>query len=252
MADQLRAYIADLQAKNAGVNVGALASAANPTTTIDSLLDALDQRLDNAVDTLGNNFGGGKLNANLTVSFDCQERLKGWGGTASTRYRSGAYTGAYEIREGGGAAGRLVETVPLFGQSTIDYDLSIRYRTRLPWLKNTRATFQLNVMNLPPPRRRRPAPLQPTAGCPRGRLRPRPPRRRHRTPTPVRIAPQPRPRAGPVRSREAPRLHQRRRQLRALDFGRGLRRSRHCLADCGFAPACPPHFTRKSPDHALI
>jgi len=39
MAAQLRAYITDLQARNPGVNVGNLASAANPTTGITSLLD---------------------------------------------------------------------------------------------------------------------------------------------------------------------------------------------------------------------
>lgn len=147
-ATQLRAYIADLQSKNPGVNISNLTSSSDPTTTIGSLLDALDQRLDNAIDTLGNNFGGGKMNANVTATYDFQERLKGWGLTGSTRYRSGAYTGAYEIREGGIAGGRLVQTVPRFGQSTIDFDLSIRYRTRITWLKNTRATFQLNVANV--------------------------------------------------------------------------------------------------------
>jgi outer membrane receptor protein involved in Fe transport len=148
MAVQLRAYVADLQSKNPSVNVGELTGAANPGVTVASLLDALDQRLDNAIDTLGNNFGGGKLNANLTVTYDFQRILRGAGVTASTRYRSGAYTGAYEIRTGGVAAGRLVETVPIFGPSTIDYDLSLRYRTRLPWVRNARVTFQLNVANL--------------------------------------------------------------------------------------------------------
>ncbi|MBL9185900.1 MAG: hypothetical protein JNK23_00335 [Opitutaceae bacterium] len=148
MAAQLRTYITDLQARNPGVNVGNLATAANPGVTIASLLDALDQRLDNAIDTLGNNFGAGRMNANLTTTYDFQKFLKGFGATLSTRYRSGAYTGAYEIREGGVASGKLLQTVPRFGQSTLDYDLSLRYRTRVPWVKNARATFQLNIVNL--------------------------------------------------------------------------------------------------------
>ncbi len=148
MAVQLRTYIKDLQTKNPGVSVGNLTSTANPGVTVTSLLDALDQRLDNAIDSLGNNFGGGKLNANLTATYDFQKVLKGFGTTLSTRYRSGAYTGAYEIRTGGVAAGNLIQTVPRFGQSTIDYDLSLRYRTRFAWIKNTRVTFQLNITNL--------------------------------------------------------------------------------------------------------
>jgi outer membrane receptor protein involved in Fe transport len=148
MAAQLRAYIADLQAKNPGVNVSGLTSTANPTVTVGNHLDNLDQFLDNAIDTLGNNFGGGKMNANLTATYDFQKFLKGFGATLSTRYRSGAYTGAYEVRTGGVASGALLETVPRFGQSTLDFDLSLRYRTRVPWVKNARATFQLNIVNL--------------------------------------------------------------------------------------------------------
>ncbi len=148
MAAQLRAYINDLQARNPGVNVGNLATSANPTTTINSLLDALDQRLDQSIDSLSNNFGGGKLSANLTASFDLPGRLKGWGITASTRYKSGAYTGAYEVRQGGVAAGVLLDTVPIFGNSTLDHDASIRFRTRFTWLRKTAVTFQLNILNV--------------------------------------------------------------------------------------------------------
>ncbi len=148
MAAQLRSFVADLQTKNPGVNVGALATAANPSVTVASLLDALDQRLDQSIDSLSNNFGGGKLTANLTASVDLPGRLKGWGVTASTRYKSGAYTGAYEIRTGGVASGALLGTVPLFGNSTLDYDASVRYRTRFTWLRRTSVTFQLNVVNL--------------------------------------------------------------------------------------------------------
>ncbi len=148
MAAQLRTYIKDLQAKNPSVNVGNLATAANPTATIASLLDALDQRLDQSIDSLSNNFGGGKLTANLTASFDLPGRLKGWGITTSTRYKSGAYTGAYEIRTGGVATGALLDTIPLFGNSTIDHDASLRYRTRFNWLRKTAVTFQLNIINV--------------------------------------------------------------------------------------------------------
>ncbi len=171
MASQLRSYIADLQAKNPGVNVGNLATAANPTTPIASLLDALDQRLDQSIDSLSNNFGGGKLNANLTASYDLPGRLKGFGVTGSARYKSGAYTGAYEIRTGGVATGALLGTVPLFGNSTIDYDASLRYRTRFTWLRRTSVTFQVNVFNVldesdPIVRRMRTAVIAPGAPAP--------------------------------------------------------------------------------------
>ncbi len=148
MAAELRAYIRDLQTKNPAVNVGNLATAANPAVTVNSLLDYLDRELDDAIDSLGNNFGGGKMNANLTATYDFQKFLRGFGTTLSTRYRSGAYTGAYEVRTGGVASGTLLETVPRFGRSTLDFDLSLRYRTRVPWVKNARATVQLNIANL--------------------------------------------------------------------------------------------------------
>ena len=148
MAAQLRAFITDLQAKNPGVNVASLATSANPTATVGSLLDALDQRLDQSIDSLSNNFGGGKLSANLTVSYDLPGRFKGFGVTVSSRYKSGAYTGAYEIRQGGVATGTLLDTVPLFGNSSLDFDGSLRYRTRFTWLRRTAVTIQLNVFNL--------------------------------------------------------------------------------------------------------
>ncbi|MEO7797311.1 MAG: hypothetical protein ABIY47_06255 [Opitutaceae bacterium] len=148
MAAQLRTYIKDLQAKNPGVNVGGLTSTANPGLTVNTLLDNLDSFLDQAVDSLGNNFGAGKYSGNFTASYDFQNRLKGWGGTVSTQYKSGAYTGAYEVRTGGVSTGILQETVPVFGNSTISYDTSIRYRTRLDWLKKTALTLQLNVFNV--------------------------------------------------------------------------------------------------------
>jgi iron complex outermembrane recepter protein len=148
MSKQLRAFVADLQAKNPGVNVGGLTSTASPTTTVGGWLDNLDERLDNAIDSLSNNFGGGRLNANLTASYDFPGALKAWGATLSVRYRSGAYVGAYEIREGGVSGGDLVDSVQLFGDSTTDYDLGLRYRVRWKWLRATRAMFQLNVSNL--------------------------------------------------------------------------------------------------------
>jgi len=148
MAAELGAYIRDLQTKNPAVNVGNLATAANPAVTVNSLLDYLDRELDDAIDSLGNNFGGGKMNANLTTTYDFQKFLRGFGTTLSTRYRSGAYTGAYEVRTGGVASGTLLETVPRFGRSTLDFDLNLRYRTRVPWVKNARATVQLNIANL--------------------------------------------------------------------------------------------------------
>ncbi len=148
MAAQLRTYITDLQAANPSVNMGNLTSATNPEITINNWLDALDERLDTNTDLLSNNFGGGKLNANITATYDFQRVLKGFGTTWSSRYRSGAYTGAYEIREGGIQTGALVKSVPVFGQSTIDHDISIRYRTRLNWFRDATVTIQLNVTNV--------------------------------------------------------------------------------------------------------
>jgi iron complex outermembrane receptor protein len=148
MSIQLREYINDLGAANPGVNVGSLTIASNPGVTINDWLDALDQRLENNIDSLSNNFGGGRFNANFTATYDFRGRLKGVGTTVSTRYRSGAYNGAYEVREGGVSSGKLVETVPVFGQSTTDLDMSLRYRTKLRWMNNTRVTFQLNVNNV--------------------------------------------------------------------------------------------------------
>jgi iron complex outermembrane receptor protein len=148
IAAQLRTYIADLQKKNPGVDVGNLTGTANPGVTIARLVDALDQRLDQSIDSLSNNFGGGKYSANLTTTYDFPGVLKGFGTTLSTRYTSGAYTGAYEVRTGGVSTGALVETVPVFGNSTITYDAALRYRTRLAWLRKTSVSFQLNVANL--------------------------------------------------------------------------------------------------------
>lgn len=153
------------------MNVASLATTANPTATVGSLLDALDQRLDQSIDSLSNNFGGGKLSANLTVSYDLPGRFKGFGVTVSSRYKSGAYTGAYEIRQGGVATGTLLDTVPLFGNSTLDFDGSLRYRTRFTWLRRTAVTIQLNVFNLldesdPIVRRMRTAVIAPGAPAP--------------------------------------------------------------------------------------
>ncbi len=148
MVAQLHTYIADLQAKNPGIKVGALATAANPGTTVAGLLDEIDASLAQNIDSLSNNFGAGKMNVNFTGSYDFSGRLKGWGTTVSTRYNAGAYTGAYEVRTGGVASGALLDTVPIFGNSTMAYDASLRYRTRLDWLRKISVTFQLSVFNV--------------------------------------------------------------------------------------------------------
>ena len=147
MVAQLHTYIADLQKKNPGINVGGLATAANPSTTIASLLDEMDSLLAQNIDSLSNNFGAGKTSVNLTGSYDFTGRLKGWGSTVSARYNSGAYTGAYEVRQGGVASGDLLNTVPIFGNSTMAYDVSLRCRTRFDWLRKTSVSFQLSVFN---------------------------------------------------------------------------------------------------------
>jgi hypothetical protein len=148
-AAQLRAYIADLQTKNPGVNVGRLYAASDSSqTTIAQSLDNLDERLDLAIDNNSSNFGGGKGSFNIVASYDFQRFLKGFGVTATTVFRSGAYTGVYEVREGGVATGKLLDSQPIFGQSTTDVGLGLRYRTRFTWLRKTGVTLQLNVRNL--------------------------------------------------------------------------------------------------------
>jgi outer membrane receptor for monomeric catechols len=146
-AGQLRAYVADLQRKNPGINVGNLSTAADPTTIAQSL-DNLDDRLDLAIDGNSNNFGGGRESFNIVASYDFQRFLKGFGTTLTTLYKSGAYTGVYEVREGGLSTGTLIDTKPLFGERTLDLGLALRYRTRFSWLRNTGVTLQLNVSNL--------------------------------------------------------------------------------------------------------
>ena len=147
MAEQLRAWVDDLQKRNPGVNVGALSTAADPTTIADSL-NNLDERLDLATGNNSTNYGGGGYSVNLVASYDFQQRLKGLGATATVLYKSGAFTGVYDIREGGVTTGRLLGTKPLIGESMLDVGLNLRYRTRLAWLRNTGVTFQLNVTNL--------------------------------------------------------------------------------------------------------
>jgi outer membrane receptor protein involved in Fe transport len=147
MAEQLRAYIDDLQKKNPGVNVSGLSTASDPTTIAESL-NNLDERLDLATGNNSTNYGGGGYSINLAASYDFQRFLKGFGVTGTVLYKSGAYAGVYDIREGGVATGKLLGTKPLIGESMLDLGLNLRYRTRLAWLRNTRVTFQLNVRNL--------------------------------------------------------------------------------------------------------
>jgi iron complex outermembrane receptor protein len=148
-AAQLRTYIADLQKKNPGINVGALYAANDASrTTIAESLNDFDERIDQTADNNSNNFGAGKGSFNIVASYDFQRFLKGFGVTATTVFRSGAYTGTYEVREGGVAAGKLLDTQPLFGESTTDVGLGLRYRTKLAWLRKTGVTFQLNISNL--------------------------------------------------------------------------------------------------------
>lgn len=52
------------------------------------------------------------------------------------------------MREGGVATGKLLDTQPLFGESTTDVGLGFRYRTKLAWPRKTGVTFQLNISNL--------------------------------------------------------------------------------------------------------
>lgn len=147
MAAQLRAYIDDLQKKNPGVNLGSLSTAADPTTIAESL-NNLDERLDLATGSNSTNYGGGGYSFNLAATYDFQRYLKGFGATLTTLYKSGAYTGTYDIREGGVATGKLIGTKPLIGDSLLEFGLGLRFRTKLTWLRNTGVTFQLNVSNL--------------------------------------------------------------------------------------------------------
>lgn len=152
MVEQVQTYLADLQAKNPTVNIGALSLTPTPTTpvqtTIAEHVTTMVSTLNNNLENLSNNFGGGKLSANLVFSYDFQNRLKGLGTTLTARYNSGAYTGAYEIREGGVRTGKLIDTIPSFGQDVYNYGATVRYRTRINWLSRTNMTVRLSVNNL--------------------------------------------------------------------------------------------------------
>ena len=104
--------------------------------------------LDLATGGNSTNYGGGGYSFNLAATYDFQQRLKGFGVTLTTLYKSGAYTGTYDVREGGVATGKLLGAKPLLGNSTLELGSGLRYRTRLVWLRNTTVTFQLNVSNL--------------------------------------------------------------------------------------------------------
>ena len=147
MAEQLRAFVEDLQKRNPGLNVGALSSAVDPTTVADSL-NNLDERLDLASGNNSTNYGGGGYSLNLAATYDFQQRLRGFGVTGTALYKSGAYAGTYDLREGGVATGKLLGTKPLIGESSLNLGLGLRYRTRMAWLRQTAVTFQLNVTNL--------------------------------------------------------------------------------------------------------
>ncbi len=147
-AAQLRAYVADLQRKNPGLNVGTLTTVADPLTSIAQHLDNFDTRIDNGVDQNSSNFGAGKESFNFVFSYDFQTILKGLGTTLTASFKSGGYTGVYEERVGGVRAGALLRSEPIFGESTSNYGLALRYRTKLAWLRRTNVTFQLNITNL--------------------------------------------------------------------------------------------------------
>ncbi len=152
LVQQVQIYLKDLQAKNPGINIGALGLAPTSTTpvpdTISQHVTAMVSDLNNLLESNSNNFGGGKLSANLVFSYDFQERLKGWGTTFTARYNSGAYTGSYDLREGGVSSGKLLDTIPVFGPDTYNYGATLRYRTKLSWLNKTSLTVRLSVANL--------------------------------------------------------------------------------------------------------
>lgn len=147
MADQLRSYVTVLKAKNPLVNVGGLYTATDPTTVAESL-DNLDARLDLVSFNNSTTFGGGGGSFNIAASYDTQRYLRGFGTTLTTLYKSGAYAGTYEVREGGVSTGKLLDTKPLMGESMLELGLNMRYRTKFTWLRKTGVIFQLNVSNL--------------------------------------------------------------------------------------------------------
>ena len=87
--------------------------------TIAEYLNLLDERLDLATGGNSTNYGGGGYSFNLAATYDFQQRLKGFGVTLTTLYKSGAYTGTYDVREGGVATGKLLGAKPLLG-NTVD------------------------------------------------------------------------------------------------------------------------------------
>lgn len=153
MAEQLRSFVGALKTANPSRDIGNLVLASAPpavpnTTTVDSYLNTLDLVLDQNIENFGNNFGGGKMQANLTATYDFDGKFKGLGATVSTRYASAAYTGPYEVRAGGLSTGALIATEPTFGNSSINWDLGLRYRTKIGPNRKTNLILQLNVFNV--------------------------------------------------------------------------------------------------------
>jgi iron complex outermembrane recepter protein len=146
-ARQLREYVGELQAKNPTLNVGSLFTAADPIPLAQHLAN-FDTRIDEGIDRNANNFGAGKLNFNIVATYEFQRILKGLTVSANGVYKSGGYTGVYEVREGGVSTGKLLDSISVFGESTIDYGAMMRYRMKLPFAKQARFSLQLNVTNL--------------------------------------------------------------------------------------------------------
>ncbi len=145
--DQLKAYIADLKAKNPGVNVGALSTTATGTT-IDQNLALLDLYIDQAIDFNTNSFGSAKHRFNFNGTYDLPGRLKGWSTGIGMSYKSGSVVSSYQIINP--AAPRvLIDELPIYGASTLEWSAMLRYATRTDLFgKKTRLSWQLNVTNL--------------------------------------------------------------------------------------------------------
>ncbi len=145
--DQLKQYIAELKTRNPGANIGRL-TRTEGGVSIDENLALLDTNIQEAIDFNSNAFGSAKHRFNFNGTYDLTGRLAGVSAGMGMSYKSGSVVSSYQILDPA-APKVLLQEIPIYGVSTIDWSAMLRYATRTDWLgKRTRLSFQLNVTNL--------------------------------------------------------------------------------------------------------
>jgi len=146
---QLRNYIDELKRQNPGANIGSLTRVAGKTTmTIDENIAAIDQYTAEQIAAGNSGFASSKYRANFNGSYDLPGRFKGWTTGLGMRYASARAVAGYQIVDPA-KPNLILDTIPVYGSSQIDWSGMLRYSTRSRFFgRNTRLSFQLNVENL--------------------------------------------------------------------------------------------------------